>query len=80
MPKTVTLRIEEELYKSFLRHAKAENRTISDFIEVAVKEHIRECDFADDFEMAEIRENESLVHRLKKGSSDAKKKRGKMIG
>ena len=80
MSKIVTLRIEEEVYESFLKRAQAENRTLSNFIETAVKERIQECDFVDDFEMAEIQENENLTHRLKKGSRDAEKKRGKMIG
>lgn len=80
MPKTVTLRIDDDTYRSFARRAKAENRSLANFIETAVSEHIRECDFADDTEMAELFANADLVERLQKGSQDAKKKKGTLIG
>ncbi len=80
MPKTVTIRIDDDTYQTFKNRAKAENRPLANFIETAVKEHIRECDFVDDSEMAEILANEGLVAHLKKGSQDARKKKGKMIG
>ena len=80
MPKTVTIRLSDETYRSFLEQAKTENRPLSNFIETAVRKYISEDQFADDFEMAEILANEELVGRLKKGSQNAKKKKGKMIG
>ncbi len=80
MPKTLTLRIDDETYRSFMKRAKSENRSLANFIETAVKEHIRQSDFVDDSEMAEILENEQLVERLRKGSKDARKKKGSMIG
>ena len=80
MPKTVTIRINDDIYRSFIKRAKAENRSLANFIETAVKEHIRESDFTDDSEMAEIMANEQLVERLRKGSRDARRKRGRMIG
>lgn len=80
MPKTLTIRIDDETYHSFAERAKTENRSLSNFIETAVKEYIRESDFVDDSEMAEILANEQLVDRLRKGSHDARKKKGKMIG
>jgi hypothetical protein len=80
MPKTLTLRIDDETYRSFMKRAKSENRSLANFIETAVKEHIRESDFVDDSEMAEILANEQLVERLRKGSKNAHKKKGTMIG
>jgi len=80
MPKTVTIRVDDETYRSFMKKAKSESRSLANFIETAVKEHIRECDFADDAEMAEVLSNEHLVKRLKKGSEDARRKKGAMIG
>lgn len=80
MPKTLTLRIDDETYKTFTKLAKAENRSLANFIETAVKEHIRESVFVDDSEMAEILSNEGLVERLKKGSRDARRKKGALIG
>ena len=80
MPKTLTLRIDDETYKVFAKQARAENRSLANFIETAVKEHIRKSAFVDDFEMAEILSNERLVERLRRGSRDAKAKRGVLIG
>ncbi len=80
MPKTVTIRINDDTYRSFVKRARTENRSLANFIETAVKEHIRACDFADDSEMAELLANEGLVRRLRKGSGDAKRKKGAMIG
>lgn len=80
MPKTVTIRIDDDTYRSFVRRAKAENRSLANFIETAVTQHIRECDFTDDAEMAELLANTDLVERLQKGSRDAKRKKGALIG
>jgi len=80
MPRTLTLRIDDETYRSFMKRARSENRSLANFIETAVREHIRESDFVDDSEMAEILANEQLVERLRKGSKNAQKKKGTMIG
>ncbi len=80
MSKTVTLRIEDKTYQAFVRMAKAENRSLGNFIETAVKAHVQETAFADDSEMAEILTNEQLLERLRKGSQDAKRKKGTVIG
>ena len=80
MPKTVTLRVDDETYRSFIERAKAEQRSLSSFIETAVKRLIRETDFTDDAEMAGILANEELVRRLRKGSEQARRRKGKMIG
>jgi uncharacterized protein (DUF1778 family) len=80
MPKTLTIRVNEDTYTVFAKHAKAENRTLANFIEHAVKVHIREQEFADDLEMAEILANEQLVARMKKGSRDGKRRKGGLVG
>ena len=80
MPKTVTLRLDDETYRSFVRRAKADDRALSNFIETAVKQHIRESDFADDAETTEILADEQLVRRMKRGSREARCKRRTMIG
>jgi predicted DNA-binding protein len=80
MPKTVTLRINDETYRAFLKRAKIENRSLANFIETAVKAHIEECAFVDDSEMAELLANEDLVARLRRGSREAARKKGRMIG
>ncbi len=80
MPKTLTLRINEETYRSFVKMAKAENRSLANFIETAVKAHILETVFVDDIEMAETMADERLIERLRRGSRDARRKRGTLVG
>lgn len=80
MPKTVTLRIDDDSYEAFSKRAKAENRSLSNFIENAAKQQILQLEFSDDAEMAEILANEELVARLKRGSQQVKKRKGRMIG
>lgn len=79
MSKTVTIRIDDNTYKQFKGHADAENRSLSNFIETATLKYIEETDFADEFETAEIMENESLKERLKKGHRDAEGRRGGFV-
>jgi SOS response regulatory protein OraA/RecX len=79
MAKTVTLRLEEEVYEEFLKAAKAERRPLSNLIETAALQRIREQQFVDDSEMAEILVNERLVKSLQAGSRDARRKRGSFV-
>ncbi len=80
MPKTLTLRIDNETYKTFAKRAKAENRSLSNFIENAVKTHLLEQEFMDDSEMAGILADERLVERMRKGSRDARRRKGHLVG
>jgi len=79
MAKTLTIRIDDKTYNSFAKRAKAENRSLANFIETAVKAHIQESAFVDDSEMAEIVANDRLMDRLRSGSSDAKMKKATLI-
>jgi len=79
MAKTVTLRLEDEVYNVFLDAAKAENRPLSNLIETAALSRVREQQFVDDAEMSEIMANENLMKRLKKGSRDAETGKGRFI-
>jgi uncharacterized protein (DUF1778 family) len=79
MAKTVTLRLDEEVYKVFVEAAKAENRPLSNLIETAALSRIREQQFVDDAEMSEIMANENLLKRLKKGARDAEMRKGRFI-
>lgn len=79
MPKTVTLRLDDRVYEEFRQAAEAENRPISNLIETAAMRHLREQQFVDDTEMAEILANEKLVKRLRTGSTQARAGRGRFI-
>ena len=66
MPHTVTLRIDDKSYKVFSTRAKAEKRSLSNFIEVAALEYARESSFIDDIEMEEIL-SENMVFSVEPG-------------
>ena len=80
MAKTLTIRVDDKTYATFVKRAKSENRSVANFIETAVQAHIRETEFVDDAEMGEILANERLQERLRQGSKDAKSKKGTLIG
>ena len=79
MSKTVTLRLSEDTYGLFRRLAEGDNRPLSNFIETATKRYIEENKFVDEFEMAEIRRNESLNLRIHGGHRDARLKKGRFV-
>jgi predicted transcriptional regulator len=79
MSKTVTLRVDDATYETFVQAAAAERRSLSNMIETAALQHIRDSEFVDDAEMAEIMGNADLVRRLKRGLADAKKRKGRFV-
>ena len=79
MGKTVTLRLSDEVYHALVEAARADNRPLSNLIETAALAKIREQQFADDTEMAEILANQNLVKRVRKGSRDAKAGKGQFV-
>ena len=79
MPKIIKLRLKDEVYNIFLETAKAENRTISNLIETAALNKIREQQFVDDVEMAEILSNKDLLRRIKEGSNEAQSLKGRFV-
>ncbi len=79
MHKTITIRLDESRYKVFKNLADQENRPLSNFIETATLRYIESTEYADEFEMAEIRQNKELNESLKRGLADAKTKRGRFV-
>jgi len=79
MHKTITIRLDEARYKVFKNLADQENRPLSNFIETATLRYIESTEYADEFEMAEIRQNKELNASLKRGLADAKAKRGRFV-
>ncbi len=79
MPKTVTLRLSDETYITFLEAAKAENRSLSNLIETAALAKVREQQFADDVEVAEIMASKELMKRIEKGSQEARLRKGSFV-
>ena len=79
MPKTVTLRLKDDVYNAFLEAAQAENRPLSNLIETAAISKIREQQFVDDVEMAEILADRNLLKRIKQGSREARLQKGRFV-
>ncbi len=79
MAKTITLRLDDATYRELKRRADASNRAISNFIETAALRYAREADFVSDEEMASILADDALVRRLRRGSREAKKRRGRLV-
>ncbi len=79
MPKTVTLRLDNDVYEELREAAVAERRPLSNLIETAALARVREEQFVDDAEMAEILSNEDLLRRLKAGSRQARKRKGRFV-
>ncbi|MCX7014686.1 MAG: CopG family transcriptional regulator [Candidatus Sumerlaeota bacterium] len=79
MSKTVTLRLDDPVYRVFRSMAERENRPLSNFIETAVLRFVEEQQAVDEFEMAEIRGNRELNLSLKRGLKDAERRRGRFV-
>ena len=76
MSKTVTLRLNDQTYQKFRGLAEHDNRPLSNFIETAALRYIEEHEYVDEFEMAEIKDNEGLNRSIKNALRDVKAKRG----
>ena len=55
------------------------NKILSNFIENATLSYVDKMLFTDDSEMAEILTDDQLLTRLRKGSKDAKEKKGEFV-
>ncbi len=80
MSKSVTIKLDDEIYRKFHEIAAEENRSISNLIETLAIKKLDEELFTDTFETAEILSNKSLMERLKRGHQQAVQKKGRMIG
>jgi uncharacterized protein (DUF1778 family) len=76
---TITLRLPENHYRLFRKLAEEENRSLSNFIETATIRHIEESEYADAFEMEEIRKNTNLNSSLRRGHTDARLNKGRFV-
>ncbi len=79
MSRIVTLRLDEDAYRELREAAEAENRPLSNLIETAALRRIREERFVDDAEVSEILGNENLLRRMRAGSKQARRRRGRFV-
>ena len=77
MAKTITLRVNDNIYNTLKRAADGDRRTISNYIEYATMNYIFNNNIVDDIEM-----NETMIFEkdMKKGIEDINKGRYKIIG
>lgn len=80
MPKTITLRLSDDVYRKFNDVAAEDHRSISNLIETLALKKLDEDMLVDDFEMKEIFSNTKLLKRLEKGHSHAKTRKGRLVG
>ena len=79
MARTVTLRLEQDAYEELRDAAAAERRSLSNFIATAALERVRDAQFVDDGEMVEILNDDVLVRRLRTGSRQAHRRKGRFV-
>jgi uncharacterized protein (DUF1778 family) len=77
MAKTITLRVDENIYNTLKRAADGDRRTISNFIEYAAINYVFNNNVVDDSEMNEVTFFEK---DMKKGLEDIKRGKYKIIG
>lgn len=79
MSKTVTLRLNSEVYTKIKNFAENDNRSLSNFIETSTLRYIAEQEYLDEFEMEEIVNNSELQESLKRAHYDAKSGKGRFV-
>ena len=79
MSKTVTLRLNDKIYRLFRNLAESENRPLSNFIETSVLRFIEHNQYVDEFELAEIQSNQELNKSLKRALKDSKARKGRFV-
>jgi hypothetical protein len=77
MAKTITVRVDDNIYNIFKKAADGDKRTISNFVEYATINYIFNDNIVDDVEMDEIL---SFEKDLKKGLSDIRQGHYTIIG
>ncbi|TVQ23907.1 MAG: CopG family transcriptional regulator [Spirochaetaceae bacterium] len=75
MPKTITIRLDDETYDLIRSAAKGQMRSIANFVEYATISYLTEESYVTDQEMQQIVSDTELVQTLKKARTDVKAKR-----
>ena len=70
--KTVTMRVDDDIYQTIKLAAEGQKRNISNFIEFATMQYLLTDQYVDELEMREILKDESLLDNLEGGFNDLK--------
>ena len=79
MPKTVTIRMDNESYEMLSKRAEQDRRPLGQYIELAALQYAQQEAFCDDEEMQTILADKALMKRIRHGLANAKAKRGKFV-
>jgi len=79
MAKTITLRVADETYEKLMAAAKVEKRSLSNMIEILALKKLDEEIFVDQIEMDEILANAELMKRIRRGTKQAKARKGSFV-
>ncbi len=77
--KTITVRVDDNVYNILKKAAHGERRTISNFIENASLSYLTNEMYVSDYEMEDIMKDAGLVSGIKKGLDDVKKGRYRLF-
>ncbi len=77
--KTITVRVDDNVYSILKKAADGERRTISNFIENASLSYLTNEIYVSDYEMTEIMKDAKLVSGIKKGVEDVKNGKYKIV-
>ena len=70
MSKTVTVRLDDDVYQTIKSAAQAEKRTISNLVEFATVSYLESSSFVSDEEMQEILADKNLIRNLQDSLKD----------
>ena len=73
MAKTITLRVDDDIYQMIKTAADGQRRSLSNFIEFATLQYLTSATYVDDGEMALILDDTELLSNLRQGLADAQK-------
>jgi uncharacterized protein (DUF1778 family) len=80
MSKTITMRIDDDIYQMFKKAAHGARRTISNFLEFAAISYLSQDTYISDSEMKEIIKDKDLLRDLKHGEKEIREGRYKVVG
>ncbi|MBT5826817.1 MAG: CopG family transcriptional regulator [Gammaproteobacteria bacterium] len=70
--KTVTMRIDENVYEMIRQAADGQKRNMSNFVEFATLQYLTSSQYIDQEELSDILNDKSLVENLNTGLQDVK--------
>jgi len=72
--KTITLRVDDDVYRMIKLASEGEKRNISNFIEYATMQYLTSNQYVENEEMRDILNDKELIKSLNKGLREAKEK------